>query len=87
MSTLYITQNQFIVCVLLFSFPLTIYLITSIWFQLHFFLERRGEGGGTCRYLRENCVKNIVSDVTDDEPELTIECQVIEPLFIKDHFS
>lgn len=46
MSTLYITQNQFIVCVLLFSFPLTIYLITSIWFQLHFFLERRGEGGG-----------------------------------------
>lgn len=86
MSTLYITQNQFIVCVVILLPTHHLFNYLNL-IPASFFSGEEGRGGGTCRYLRENCVKNIVSDVTDDEPESNIECQVIEPPFIKDHFS
>ena len=75
----YLHQIQFIECVLLFSFPLTNYLITLIWLQLYLFIW----GGGTCRNLRENCVKKYCKQC-NDKPESNIECQVTKPLFIKD---
>lgn len=60
-------------CVVIFFFIYYLFNYFNLILVLFFFGEE-GRGGGICRYLRENCVKNIVSDVIDDEFELNIEC-------------